>query len=210
MVWHPSEVLSPKAAATSSVMWTQGLPPGTASYFAWHMGHPTTMRSASPAASCLFAISGAATLREFFPQQPGSFPTGSHPSARTMSSRASLCSMAAHPGSMETLSLFSSFGSPSMRERRNGMTCWHLTPWRIMISLQPAQRVNISLPPAVSSILVRYAKRSSSGMTPNCIGYMQQVKSGSSAALRPIPRHIAAAAYSTYGTTHLTVHPGMT
>ena len=44
---------------------------------------------------------------------------------------------------------------------------------------------------------MRYPFLSSSSMVPNCIGYMQHLKSGSSEALTPMPFMAADAAYST-------------
>ena len=66
-----------------------------------------------------------------------------------------------------------------------------------MISVHPAQRLTISLLPAVSPILVIYDSLSSSSMVPNWIGYMQHVKSGSSHALAPSPLMATDAAYTT-------------
>lgn len=114
MVWRSRDDLSPSAAATSSTMCIEGLPPGTASYCFWHMGHPTTMTSASFAASCLSAISGAPTFLLPLPQHPGSLPTGSQPMAFTMSMSWPSLSMQAHPGSTETFSGRLRRGSLSM------------------------------------------------------------------------------------------------
>ena len=108
------------------------------------------MRSASLASSCLSAMSIGPMPLTFFPQQPGSFPTGSHPRAFTMSLSLSACSMAEHPGSRHTLGCDPSSGRSSRRLWMNGMRCSQEVPWRFMISLHPPQSVTIGLPSAVS------------------------------------------------------------